>query len=373
MANYTSVNEVINAIIEIEKAEDGYLEKASNSNLDSKTANAGYNNYTKYWRDLNQLGLMGQSENFSGGPAWAWCAGFQTWSFIRAVGVELAKKLLLHLPFITCAVMGEKSENVGQLFSDPEVGDVVLFHNGSRFSHTGYVYAVDSSRFYTIEGNTNASAGVVPNGGGVHMKSYVRSTMKNKGTKFHRPDYSLAVNTNKPSNNTSATKPKPSAPATKPNIPSTNTNGVKAIITTQTDPLRCRKTPNSKSTILGKFAKGTVVTVLKKTSSSWWKVKGVDITGKTITGYCSTTYLSEKTSGATTNSKVTKAKVCTKTDPLRCRKTPNSKSTILGKFAKGTVVTVLKKTSSSWWKVKGVDITGKTITGYCSTTYLSEQ
>ena len=365
MATYASVNDVINTIIAIEKAEDGYLEKASNSNLDSKTANAGYNNYTKYWRDLNQLGLMGQSSNFSGGPAWAWCAGFQSWAFIKAVGVELARKLLLHLPFTTCAVLGDKSKANGQLFSDPKVGDVVLFHNGSRHNHTGYVYAVDSSKFYTIEGNTNASSGVVPNGGGVHLKSYVRSTMKAKGTKFHRPNYALAVNASAPSN-TTTTKPSAPAATTKPNT-STSANGVKATIATKTDPLNCRKSPSDDSAILGKFSKGATVTVVEKTNSSWWKVKGSATNGKTITGYCSTKYLTKK---ATSTSNTTKATIATKSDPLRCRSTASSNGKILGKFSKGATVTVVEKTNNSWWKVKGVDTTGKTITGYCSRTYL---
>lgn len=38
-------------VVEIALGEVGYLEKATNSQLDSKTANAGYNNYTKYNRD----------------------------------------------------------------------------------------------------------------------------------------------------------------------------------------------------------------------------------------------------------------------------------------------------------------------------------
>ena len=42
----------IDKLIRIAKNEIGYLEKASNSQLDSKTANAGENNYTKYWRDI---------------------------------------------------------------------------------------------------------------------------------------------------------------------------------------------------------------------------------------------------------------------------------------------------------------------------------
>ena len=46
------MNKAINKVISLAKAEVGYLEKASNSNLESKTANVGYNNYTKYWRDI---------------------------------------------------------------------------------------------------------------------------------------------------------------------------------------------------------------------------------------------------------------------------------------------------------------------------------
>ena len=42
----------IDKVIKIAQAEVGYLEKKSNSNLDSATANAGDANYTKYWRDI---------------------------------------------------------------------------------------------------------------------------------------------------------------------------------------------------------------------------------------------------------------------------------------------------------------------------------
>ena len=42
-------------VVNIALNEVGYLEKASNSNLDSKTANAGSKNYTKYARDLDNI------------------------------------------------------------------------------------------------------------------------------------------------------------------------------------------------------------------------------------------------------------------------------------------------------------------------------
>ena len=52
-------------LINIARAEVGYLEKKSNKDLDSKTANAGSSNYTKYARDLYPS-LQGQ----------AWCDMF---------------------------------------------------------------------------------------------------------------------------------------------------------------------------------------------------------------------------------------------------------------------------------------------------------
>lgn len=47
----------VERLIATARAEVGYLEKASNSQLDSKTGNAGYNNFTKYARDLDRLGV----------------------------------------------------------------------------------------------------------------------------------------------------------------------------------------------------------------------------------------------------------------------------------------------------------------------------
>ena len=44
----------VETLIKIAEAEVGYLEKASNSQLDDKTANAGSNNYTKYARDFDE-------------------------------------------------------------------------------------------------------------------------------------------------------------------------------------------------------------------------------------------------------------------------------------------------------------------------------
>ena len=66
-------------VIEIAENEVGYLEKASNSNLYDKTANAGSNNYTKYWAEIKP--------EYQGQP---WCACFVTWCFVQAFGKDKA-------------------------------------------------------------------------------------------------------------------------------------------------------------------------------------------------------------------------------------------------------------------------------------------
>lgn len=95
-------------------------------------------------------------------------------------------KLLQHYPFVDCDVLEAKTTN-----HTPHRGDVVLFNYSGRFTHTGYVYAVDCNYFYTIEGNTSGASGVIANGGGVCKKSY--RTASYSASKFYRPDYSMLV------------------------------------------------------------------------------------------------------------------------------------------------------------------------------------
>ena len=59
-------------------AEVGYLEKKTNKNLDSKTANAGYNNYTKYARDLDAISGFYNGKK----QGYAWCDMFVDWCFV---------------------------------------------------------------------------------------------------------------------------------------------------------------------------------------------------------------------------------------------------------------------------------------------------
>jgi GH25 family lysozyme M1 (1,4-beta-N-acetylmuramidase) len=172
----STVDKNIEKLILIAKNEIGYLEKKSNSQLDDKTANAGSNNYTKYWRDIKP--------SYQGQP---WCAAFVSWCFMKAFGLDKAKKLLKHWPYVYCPTMSE----LFTLNSYPKIGDIVIFYHNGTFTHTGLVTAVIGDKFYTIEGNTSGASGIIANGGGVCAKSYYNSKLP--GTKFCTPDYSLVT------------------------------------------------------------------------------------------------------------------------------------------------------------------------------------
>ena len=161
-------------VINIATSELGYLEKRSNSNLDSKTANAGSGNYTKYWRDIKP--------DYQGQP---WCACFVTWCFVQAFGKDKATALLKHYPYVYCPTMA----NLFTLNTNPKIGDIVIFKRNGTFVHTGIVISVNGDYFQTIEGNTSGGSAIIANGGGVCKKGYYNSKLP--GTKFCRPNYDL--------------------------------------------------------------------------------------------------------------------------------------------------------------------------------------
>lgn len=171
--NTNMTTKAINAVINIALAEVGYLEKATNANLDDKTANAGSNNYTKYWRDIYPA--------YQGQP---WCACFVTWVFVIAFGKAMAQKLLKHYPYVYCPTMAD----LFTLNANPKVGDIVIFKHNGVFTHTGIVIKVSGDQFWTVEGNTSGGSTIIANGGAVCKKTYFNSNLP--GTKFITPDYS---------------------------------------------------------------------------------------------------------------------------------------------------------------------------------------
>lgn len=178
-------------VIDIALAEVGYLEKASNSQLDSKTANAGSGNYTKYARDLDAMGFYnGRKQGH------AWCDVFVDWSHVQAYGKAAALSLTCQPTKAAnncgagCRYSMDYYKAKGQFYTGgPQPGDQIFFYSSdkSSISHTGLVYKVSGSKVYTVEGNTSGSSGVVANGGGVFKKSYSLTYGRIAG--YGRPKY----------------------------------------------------------------------------------------------------------------------------------------------------------------------------------------
>lgn len=145
-------------LVAIAEAEIGYHEKASNSNLDSKTANSGNKNFTKYGRDLFNAGFFNGNKNGAD-----WCAQFPTWCVWKLTGKNKKKT-----EYILC-VGGDLSAGcgfalkyykaAGRFDKTPKVGDQIFFKynlNDTSYTadHTGIVVRVTDSLIETIEGNS---------------------------------------------------------------------------------------------------------------------------------------------------------------------------------------------------------------------------
>lgn len=187
-------------VINIALAEVGYLEKKSNKSLESKTANAGSANYTKYGRDMHDIypAVM----DF---PA-AWCDCFVDWCFQKAYGVSNAKGLL-------GGNFDDYTVNSAQLYKNkkawgttPKVGAQIFFKNSKRICHTGLVYDYDAKYVYTIEGNTSGASGVIANGGGVCKKKYSRNDSAIAGYGYPKYDAEPTTSTSKPAVSTTEAK-----------------------------------------------------------------------------------------------------------------------------------------------------------------------
>lgn len=202
MANYAS------QLIKVAEAEVGYLEKASNKNLDNQTANAGYNNYNKYARDFDKTYTTFYNGKKQGAH---WCDIFVDWCFVKAFGEAEALKLLGQ-PKKSCGAGCSFSANyykkIGCFSNTPQVGAQIFFYNSARndVAHTGIVYKIDSNYIYTIEGNTSSASGVVANGGAVAKKKYVKNYSRIYGYGLPKYDKEKTTTT---TNKNKATKYKP--------------------------------------------------------------------------------------------------------------------------------------------------------------------
>ena len=259
-------------LIKVAEKEVGYLEKASNKNLSSKTANAGSGNYTKYadYFDKEYPTFYNGKKN-----GYAWCDVFVDWCFVQAFGKEKGKELLCQPAKSAgagCLYSMNYYKNKGQFYTkDPKKGDQIFFYNSSKtdIAHTGLVYKVDDKYVYTIEGNTSAKSGVVANGGAVEIKSYSLTYYRIAG--YGRPKYDKESEAPK----TETKKTEVKKPVETKKIKVATNGGV----------LNCRKSASVLGKVVGTFKNGTTLTIISDKNKSWYEVKGVASNGKTITGF----------------------------------------------------------------------------------------
>lgn len=188
-------------VLAVAIAEIGYMEKASNSQLDDKTANAGSANYTKYARDFDT-----KYPNWYNGKknGFEWCDMFVDWCFLTAFGYSAALVLLCQ-PEKSCGAGCTFSAGYfrshGQFYtSNPKPGDQIFFGSSiSDCTHTGIVEKVDGSTVYTIEGNTSNR---------VARRSYPLNSRNIVG--YGRPKYDAEESNPTPVNPT----PQPDKPTT---------------------------------------------------------------------------------------------------------------------------------------------------------------
>lgn len=224
-----------------------YLEKRTEQYLDDFQKNAGYNNYTKFARDVNSWGQPGCQ-------AQPWCAEYQFWKLVKILGITRALKIMGG-GFYNCVSITNHAKANGTWHKAPKAGALVIFRNGS---HVGSVRRFNGSTVYTNEGNTSSAAGVVANGGAVRNKVYAINDSAIDGYVWIDWGEEKA---------------------------STTTWKATGTATSTVDDLYIRETPNGY--VLGKINKGNRVEINGEKSGMWTKVKvaGIGI------GWAATKYL----------------------------------------------------------------------------------
>lgn len=340
-----TLSEYIQLVVDVATNEIGYLEKASNSKLDSKTANAGSANYTKYGRDMHNL-----YPSVMDFPAY-WCDAFVDWCFQKAYGVSNAKGLLGgNFNDYTVASAQLYKNKKAWYTSNPKVGDQIFFKNSSRICHTGLVVKVTSTTVTTIEGNTSSASGVVANGGCVRKKTYSLSYSGIAG--YGRPAYAKFY-AKKATSNSSST---PSLNKTIKWNGVVNSDALNVRTDAGKENAKCSFSPLKKGVTVG-------VCDSKKASdgSTWYYIK---YNGKY--GFVHSSYIKKKTS-----TKVVKYKT---TSNLNLRSVAGviNKDNVLCVIPKGEIVTYKNKYKTidgvKWYYVT---YDGKT--GYVSSKYLKKE
>lgn len=175
-------------LVAIAEAEIGYHEKASNANLDSKTANSGKGNYTKYSKDLFKAGYYnGNKQSFD------WCDQFVDWCFWKTCDENKKKAEYIQCQSgnlgAGCGFSLKYYKAAGRMDMNPQLGDQIFFkytNDSSTADHTGIVVGVTDTTIRTVEGNS---------GNKVSLRTYSRSYYAIIGYGHPRYDADTATKT----------------------------------------------------------------------------------------------------------------------------------------------------------------------------------
>lgn len=153
-------DEAIKKVLDLARSEVGYHEKASNSQLNDKTANSGGANWTKYAEYLDSFA------GFYNGPknSFPWCDVFYDFLFVKTFGLDIGRQMLcqpLNSMGAGCLYSAQYYKEAGRWHKNaPNPGDQIFFsYSAGEYSHTGIVDAVGFDTITTIEGNTSDSVG----------------------------------------------------------------------------------------------------------------------------------------------------------------------------------------------------------------------
>lgn len=153
----TAIEKAVNRVVDIAEAEIGYIEKASDSQLNDKTANPGSGNWTKYGAYFDAM--RGEYEYYNGRKnGFDWCDQFVDWVFAQAFGIDEGRKVL-YQPMRSCGAGCAWSASYfrenGKFTSTPQRGDQIFLGPKGNESHTGLVVDVSPDKVWTVEGNAN--------------------------------------------------------------------------------------------------------------------------------------------------------------------------------------------------------------------------
>ena len=144
----TPIEKAIDYLVSIAEAEIGYVEKATNSQLNDKTANPGTGNYTKYGAYFDAI--RGEYEFYNGKKnGFDWCDQFNDAMFAWAFGIDAARRMLyqpLNSLGAGCKYSAGYYRENNAWTSVPSKGYQIFFGPKYDESHTGIVTSVSGDK-----------------------------------------------------------------------------------------------------------------------------------------------------------------------------------------------------------------------------------